>query len=143
VNLTELIRDRVDVWTATAEQNQISLELVASDSDVHASVAPGGIEQVLGYLLDNALRAAPDGSSVTVTESTDSQMVSIADSGGGLSDRDKEQALNRFWRSDDTTPGTGLGLAIVDTILKASGGSIELGNNTPSGLVATITLPAP
>ncbi|RLE20111.1 MAG: two-component sensor histidine kinase [Actinobacteria bacterium] len=145
VNLTELIRDRVDVWTATAEQNQISLELVASGNDVHASVTPGGIEQVLDNLLDNAFRAAPEGSSVvvTITDGTTDQTIAIADGGPGLSDDDKDQALNRFWRSDDSIPGTGLGLAIVDTILQASGGSIELSDNTPTGLVATITLPAP
>jgi len=144
VNLTELVRDRVDVWTATAEQNEITLDLVTDNKNVHASATPGGIEQILDNLLDNALRAAPEGSSVvvTVTARADGRTVSIADSGGGLSDEDKEHALNRFWRADDSTPGTGLGLAIADTILKASGGSIELTDNTPTGLVVTVTLPA-
>lgn len=144
VNLSDLIRDRVDVWTATAEMNRITLSLVADASDVYASAIPGGIEQVLDNLLDNAFRAAPEQSTVTVTVSAGKshQTIAIANSGSGMSDDDKQLAHSRFWRSDDSVPGTGLGLTIVDTILQTSGGSCKLTDNAPTGLIATITLPS-
>jgi signal transduction histidine kinase len=143
IDLTQLVRDRVDVWTATAELEDVSLELVTEARTIEALAVPGGIEQVLDNLLDNAIRAAPPASAVTVTLKAGElqHTVKIADRGPGMSDNDKAQALQRFWRSDDSVPGTGLGLAIADSIVRVSGGTIILSDNSSSGLVATIAMP--
>ncbi len=102
----------------------------------------GGLEQVVDNLLDNAIRAAPAGSAVTVAvmPGASGARLVIADRGPGIDDEDKAAALTRFWRADTSTPGTGLGLAICDAIVGAGGGHLRLDDNTPSGLRVTVTL---
>ncbi len=144
VDLVPLVRDRVDTWAATAELGAVRLELVLPVGEGRATAMPGGIEQVLDNLIDNAIRAAPAGSVVTIELELGSttHRVSVADLGAGLADEDKARALTRFWRSDTSIPGTGLGLAIADAIVGASGGSLSLADNEPNGLVVTFRLPA-
>ena len=98
---------------------------------------------MLDNLLDNAIRAAPTGTTVTTTLTIDGSIdaMSVADEGGGLTDDEKPLAMKRFWRSDDSQPGTGLGLSIVDSIARASRGAVALADNDPTGLVVTVTLP--
>ena len=142
-DLAQLVRDRVDLWGASAELVGVEIDLESpADTTVEVYATPGGIEQMLDNLLDNAIRAAPDGTAVTVTVATGQadHQVSVADRGHGLSDLDKERALDRFWRGDTSTPGTGLGLPIVRAIVESGGGTIDLSDNRPSGLVATVRL---
>ncbi|MDG1267258.1 MAG: ATP-binding protein [Ilumatobacter sp.] len=140
IDLAQTVRDRVDTWTATAEQDNITLNLQAPHRTVEAKAVAGGIEQALDNLIDNAIRATPNGSSVDITlEAGDQQhTVSIADHGPGIADHDKPHALTRFWRADNSTAGTGLGLAICEAIINAGGGQLALHDNKPSGLIATI-----
>lgn len=143
VNLSRLVRDRVSTWAATAELSHVELSCDLDETERIGLAVDGGVEQVLDNLIDNAIRAAPTHSNVMVTLSTDDlrHTVSIADQGTGLSDDDKHHALQRFWRSDTSTPGTGLGLAIADALLQSSGGTLRLDDNTPHGLIASFTLP--
>jgi signal transduction histidine kinase len=142
--IVELTGDRVDTWTALAEQAGVRLVLDAPDHELPASVVPGGLEQILDNLLDNAIRSAPTGSTVRVTcvEGDHEHRLIVADNGPGLSPEDRTKALERFWQADQTSAGSGLGLSIVRSLAEASGGSITLEANTPSGLVAIVTVPA-
>jgi signal transduction histidine kinase len=142
VDLRQIVGDRVDIWTATADQQDVRLELNAGTGPHWALAIDGGIEQVLDNLIDNALRAAPEGTTVTITLSSQAatQTIAIADEGPGLDEPDKARALERFWRSDASTEGTGLGLAIAQAIINSSGGKFWLTDNTPTGLIASIEL---
>ena len=64
----------------------------------------------------------------------------VADNGAGLSEDDRKQALNRFWRSakHQNVTGTGLGLAICADLVAAAGGTLRLDDATP-GLDVVIT----
>jgi signal transduction histidine kinase len=140
VDLTQIVRDRVDTWTATADQHHVTLVLTAPTDPVNGNAVAGGIEQALDNLIDNAIRATPRGSSVEIAlrAGIDHHTITIADSGPGISDEDKPHALTRFWRADNSTPGTGLGLAICDAIVTEGGGKLALHDNEPTGLVVTI-----
>jgi signal transduction histidine kinase len=142
VDIGQIVRDRVEIWTATADQQDVRLELHAGTAPHWALAVDGGIEQVLDNLIDNALRATPDHTTVTITLSNQSatHTIAIADEGPGLNDADKARALERFWRSDTSTDGTGLGLAIAQAIITSSGGEFRLTDNTPTGLIASIEL---
>lgn len=144
VDLARLVRDRVDIWTATAELEGVGLELQSDAASRWSIAIEGGIEQVLDNLLDNAIRAAPEGSTVTVTVTGQSatHTIAIADEGPGLSEVDKSNALERFWRGNTSSEGTGLGLTIAHAIIAASGGQLGLHDHSPHGLVATIELTA-
>ena len=149
-DVVELIRDRVDTWTAVAEERGVAL--VGPDRGegpgegfggrVLVRVVPGAVEQILDNVLDNALLVSDVGSTVDVRLATSPDRVAlcVVDRGPGLSDADKRDAMRRFWRGDTTRPGTGLGLAIVDALATASGGSAVLSDTDGGGLTVTVTL---
>ena len=143
-DLRSLVRDRVDTWTAVAEERGVTLIGPGSDdAAVLVRAVPGAIEQILDNVLDNALLVSAHGATVSVLldVSAASATVAIVDHGPGLSDDDKRNATRRFWRGDTSRPGTGLGLAIVDALATASGGSATLSDTAGGGLTVTVTLP--
>ena len=142
--LTTLAGDRVDTWTAVAELEGVGVELDAPDDDILALAIPGSVEQILDNLLDNAIKSSPAGTTVTVrlVPGAPFHELAISDQGSGLTADEREQALERFWRADSTSAGTGLGLSIVRSLAEASGGTVQLEPNTPTGVVAVVRLPA-
>ena len=59
-----------------------------------------------------------------------------------MSEGDREQAFERFWRAKGANPGgTGLGLAIVRQFAESSGGSAELREAPSGGIDAVVTFP--
>ena len=133
-DLVRLTADRVDTWSAVAEPDGIMLHPEASGRPMFVRAVPGAIEQILDNLLDNAVTASPPGSAVVVAVTTapGSHRLTISDAGPGLTDEQKANATQRFWRGDTTTPGTGLGVAIVDALVSASDGTLELAD-APGG----------
>lgn len=103
------------------------------------------IEQVMGNLLDNALRHTPDGGIITIRLEVQAGNVNIEilNSGSGFTPEALQRGFERFY----TTPaqerrrsGSGLGLAIARSLVEAHGGSIHL-SNTPTGALVRVTLP--
>ena len=144
VDLVALAADRVDTWSAVADATEVRLDFDAPAGPVLASSVPGGVEQILDNLIDNAVEVAPPGShvSVSIARGTATHELVVGDGGPGLSDEGKELALERFWRSDRGAPGTGLGLPIAAALAKASGGGLELRDGPAGGLSVRVTLPA-
>ncbi len=106
-----------------------------------APIDDGDLSEILGNLLENAARFAR--SSITVTASADAAgtLITIADDGPGIASADREAALARGARLDESG-GTGLGLAITSDIVAAYGGTLTLGDAGP-GLTVSIQLPRP
>lgn len=143
VDLAALVGDRVDTWTAVAEERSVVIDGAPGAGAMRVRCVPGTVEQILDNLLDNALAVSPAGSTVTVmlAEGDGVGELRVVDHGPGIADELKADALRRFWRGDTTRPGTGLGLAIVDTLVTASGGRVTLGDTPGGGLTVAVELP--
>jgi signal transduction histidine kinase len=120
--------------------------IVVSTSSVPAEVQANetDLSFALCALIDNALKYAPHGDvEVTVRLQGDCAIVSIADSGPGMTERDMQNAFDRFYRgaSSEGTDGTGLGLAIVRKSVERAGGTIALESRIGGGVTCTIRLP--
>jgi signal transduction histidine kinase len=139
-DLARLTKDRADTWTAIADEADVTIETVLPDHGVWVSSVPGGVEQILDNLLDNAMSASPPGATITATisEGGDQHVLSVSDNGPGLDDASKRRAIERFWRADASKPGTGLGLAIIKGLVDASHGELTLTDNVPTGLIVTV-----
>ena len=97
------------------------------------------LRQVLGALLDNALRHTPSGGQVHVSagarpEPDRNVRIEVADTGPGIAPPDMPRLFDRFYQADrarDRSTGTsGLGLAIVRAIVEAHGGTVGAANWT-------------
>jgi signal transduction histidine kinase len=69
-------------------------------------------------------------------------VVVVEDDGPGLPEDQREAALQRGARMDETTPGSGLGLSIVVELTRAYGGRISLADSELGGLKAVLELPS-
>ncbi len=140
IEVTEIALDRVRA-AATAADHRVDVTMADVD-DVTAWCIPGGLEQILDNLLDNAVRASPTGAlvEVSVDDRGDHAVIRVSDRGPGLSDAQREAAFERFWQAS-TGAGSGLGLPIAAAIARASHGSIELLPRSGGGLIAEVRLP--
>jgi signal transduction histidine kinase len=111
------------------------------------------LDRLLVNLIDNAVRYAKSGVTVTVGREDTEVALTVTDDGPGIQDADLERAFDRFARLDDARSrdgeeggGAGLGLAIVRATAQAYGGTahLEPGNPaaSPPGLRAMVRLPA-
>lgn len=102
------------------------------------------VYQILGHLIDNAVKYSPGGGLITIrgTEDADSTCIEVVDHGVGLpATIDVFEAFRRGTQ-DQHTPGIGLGLHIVRTLVEAMHGTVTARNNPDAGATFTVTLPA-
>lgn len=105
------------------------------------------LEQVLGNLLENAVKYSPDGSDVTVTvdDRGDSLVTAVCDRGIGIPADELNQVFERFHRgrqvSSTNYGGLGLGLYITKQIIERHGGSIWVDSKEGHGTTFYFSLP--
>lgn len=105
------------------------------------------IEEVLQNLLDNAVKYSQQHASIQVAcyATGEEVIVSVSDSGMGISLRDQEQIFQRFHRVGEpiaqSTPGAGLGLYICRAIVEAHGGRIWVESTLRAGSTFSFSLP--
>jgi signal transduction histidine kinase len=142
LDLAALARSRCDAWQPALERG-IALQLDAP-ADVRARAGRDRVEQVLDNLIANAVRAAPDGSTVTVMlrQARMTAELIVRDHGSGMTAAEKARAFDRFWRAGSGADGSGLGLAIARRLVELDGGTIELQDTAGGGLEAVVRLPS-
>ncbi|MEU7868609.1 HAMP domain-containing sensor histidine kinase [Dactylosporangium sp. NPDC049140] len=137
---------RVLAWQPVAAKKDITLRYVRPARPLRARAVRNAIDQALDALIDNAVKFSGPGTTVTVRPSADDNGVDlhVIDNGPGLTEQQREMAMERFWRAPDAqnVDGSGLGLPIVAVLVDASGGRFDLLPNEPSGLHARVWFPA-
>jgi signal transduction histidine kinase len=128
-----------------AERRGVALDVGVGDGPLDISVDGMKITQVLQNLLGNALKFTPAGGriEVRVERRAAEALVTVEDSGCGLSPGDAETVFDKWQqtRAGRARGGTGLGLAIARAIVEAHGGRIWLAD-AASGTRIRFTLPA-
>ncbi len=101
------------------------------------------LQEILGNLMENACKWAKRRVRISAGPTGLGQMVVVVeDDGPGLPADQRDAALERGARLDETTPGSGLGLSIVVELTRAYGGSITLADSDLGGLKVLLELPA-
>lgn len=101
------------------------------------------IEEVLGNLLDNALKWCRKTIALTVRQVPNGIEILIEDDGPGIPEQDRGEAIQSGGRLDTSKPGTGLGLAIANDLLQVYDASLALEKSEKlGGLAVRILLPA-
>ncbi len=144
VDLAHLADEVVTSHRPRAEQARVELAVTGS---AHANADPRRIRQVLGNLLDNAIRHTPAGGSVTISlsESSDGRPeIEVADTGEGIIPEAQEHIFDRFTRADAhrgrQAGGSGLGLSIVAALVDAHGGTVSVESEVGQGATFRVVL---
>ena len=124
--------------------------------DLHTRVAPdlpvlatdqGKLRQILHNLLSNAIKFTPEGGRITLDARSDNGqlVVSVADTGVGISEEDCEHVFEKFRQSGTALTreqgGSGLGLSIVRELCELLGGTVTVDSALGKGSVFTVRLP--
>ena len=144
VDVAAVVQGRLEMWNSLAEERNVTLQFAVPEK-ISVKVVDGSLEQILDNYIDNALDYAPEHSSISLQVEVSEREVklSLADEGPGMSEEARQHAFDRFWRgseSQNRPGGSGLGLSIVAQLAAASGGTVALSQNTPTGLVASVSL---
>lgn len=100
------------------------------------------IEEVMGNLLDNALKWCSSTVKLSLRAHGEGLVLQVEDDGPGIPEEARREALSSGGRLDQSKPGTGLGLAIATDLMHAYGASLDLGTSqTLGGLAATVFIP--
>ncbi len=145
INLATLLRETVMEWAERNDARHHDLGLAPMpDEPVYIMGEAWSLQEMVGNLIDNALRYTPPGSEITLgLEITrDTATMTIRDDGPGVS-RDLlgrlHQPFERGGRQD--TEGSGLGLSIVDSIVRRHHATLEVQSNPGDGLKVSVRFP--
>ncbi len=152
VDLRQLALAVRDEFAPLASRRGVTLDVRGlQEQSEGASVTVVGdadrLHQVLGNLLDNALRASPDDGVVRVSVHPDSDGVTlkVRDDGPGFASEDLAHVFERFRQGErgrrDLRGRSGLGLAIVRTLVSLHGGEVEACNHAAGGAEVRVRLP--
>jgi signal transduction histidine kinase len=124
VNLAALLHEVGELYEPIAEDKQVELRVTAAtayptrgDRDL--------LFEAMANLVDNAVKFTPPGGRIELSllQRSGASIVRIADTGPGISAKERDMVIKRFYRSDRSrsTPGTGLGLSLVAAIARLHG----------------------
>lgn len=124
----------------------ISLSLSLPQDEVVFAGEREDLEEMLGNLLENAMKWAKSTVAISVVPPADEEdaddrfEIVIEDDGPGIPEDKAREVLQRGRRLDETKPGTGLGLAIVADLINEYGGGLALERSSLGGLKAKVRL---
>ncbi|MCY0945140.1 sensor histidine kinase [Streptomyces antarcticus] len=145
----EVRRQPVDIGTAVARHVQALTANGQTPERFLVSVCrplpdlwadPDKIDQILGNLLENAVRHGEGTVTIEVTPHEKGTAVTVTDEGSGIPEESMGRVFTRFWRGSKRG-GTGLGLYIVKGIVEAHGGTIAVGRGPGGGAEFRFILP--
>ena len=145
VRLDEAISGWIAELNILAENKRQHIVLEAQPCTVATDVVL--LRQALQNLIDNAIKYSPEDTAiaVTITNSTATVEVSVADEGPGISPENRAHLTQRFFRPDRgrgrDSGGFGLGLSITKAYLRVLGGSLRYEPREPRGSIFRLVLP--
>lgn len=147
VDLRELVGRSRELVAGMAEASGVAIEAELPDECPTIDGDFLKLKQVLLNILSNAVKFTPAGGKVTVGVGAgkDKAVITVADTGCGISKADLERVLLPFVQVDNTLarkfPGSGLGLAIAREFCLLHGGRLDIASAEGEGTTVSITLP--
>jgi heavy metal sensor kinase len=145
MDLSDVVRENVQLLATLAAGRSITLATQLQNATLIGD--PSRLGQVVANLLSNAIRYNHDGGSIAVTTEVllGDAVLTVADTGAGISAEDQKHVFDRFFRADKARSrdagGSGLGLAICRSIVEAHGGSVEVTSELGVGTTFVVRVP--
>ena len=136
----------IESFQAVAANKNIELRMETLSADREVELDHDRMIHALSNLISNAIKYTPFGGKITVTGKVDgiTAIVTVADTGIGISEDDLPHIFKRFYRAATSArqhSGTGLGLAITKAIIEKHNGTIDVQSVVDKGTTFTVNLP--
>lgn len=148
-DLGALVSDTAEAFRPRAAEQDIQLIFTSQNDLPSTRLDPTRIRQVISNLIENAITHTPNGGRVEVTversPAEGDALVTISDTGSGISAEDLPHVFDRFYRVDPSrnrvTGGAGLGLTIVKRLAEVHDGTVRAASEIGVGTSFTVELP--
>lgn len=150
IHLDEIVRKGFEMFQGVAEAEGIDLAITRLDP-IRLEGDSGRLRQVINNLIDNAIKFTRQGGKVEIdlalSLAGDRAVLSVKDTGLGISREDLLHVFDRFYRGDRARHrgkerrGTGLGLSICESIVASHGGQIHIDSVINQGTTVCVSLP--
>lgn len=148
VDINGFMANTIAILEVSALRKNIHIQMT-SPQELYMEADEDRLRQILVNLLSNAISYTPEGGKITINIEENEQeniVISIADTGIGIPEKDLPRIFERFYRVDKArsrgSGGTGLGLSIVKHLIDLHKGTIEVSSTVGIGTTFTIELPA-
>jgi PAS domain S-box-containing protein len=147
MDVSELVKEAIRSLEALANEKDVRIESRVPKGLPRIKGERASLEHAVVHLLDNAIKFNKEGGRVIIDATVkDGQIeLSIADTGIGIAEEQREKIFEKFYQIDGSTtrkyPGTGLGLALVKNAVERHGGRIRVESELGRGSKFIVTLP--
>lgn len=156
VSMVSIIEDAIMSTSGQFRERGITVDMALDDNLPYVQADPDALHQVMMNLLSNACQASAKNTTVVVTatvqdmgdtglDSSSYLMVSVTDTGGGISEQDRRRVFTRLYRADNPLieglGETGVGLSVAKTLVEAHGGRIWVESEEGVGSTFSFLLP--
>jgi len=143
-DFANLTRQMVELYEYVAEEKKVTLTNRFTKA-CPAFVDSTRMRQVIGNLVDNAIKCTPAGGRIEIDGKCDEEgvMFSVKDTGIGIPPDEHTKIWERLYRGDKSRSekGLGLGLSLVKAVVEAHGGTINVTSQLGSGAEFVVNLP--
>jgi PAS domain S-box-containing protein len=145
-DLTEPIRETVNLLRPQVEGSDVELRLDLSSTSVTAVVDEAAFDRILTNLLTNAIKFTEEGHvTVALEAGPDTVTLTVADTGVGISASFLQRIFDAFKQESEGTmreyEGIGLGLTITKRLIELMNGTIDVDSTKGEGTTVTVALP--
>ena len=149
VALDEVMSQAVTIVSGSGESSGITIDVDDLSAIPAVRASEQRLLQIFVNLLSNAVKFTPDGGHVGIRaaeEGADDVVISITDSGIGMTATEMEQAMLPFTQVDSSLErrfeGTGLGLPLAKLLVEGHGGSLHMTSEPGKGTEVRVRMPA-
>jgi signal transduction histidine kinase len=138
-----LLEDALRTLVPLAQDKEVALRTAFANPLPDVCVDPERVAQVVSNVVGNAIKFTPRGAAITISAAAaaDHVLVSVKDTGPGISAEHLPHVFDRYWQSSRRNRGAGLGLPIAKAIIEAHHGRIWAESTEGRGATFHFTLP--
>lgn len=144
IDILAELDETVFVFRDRANREGKELSYNAPEEPAPALGDANRITQVFSNILDNAIKYTEEGGKISVLatiEEDNTLVITITDTGCGISEEDLPKVKEKFYKTNNTVRGSGIGLAVADEIIKQHNGRLEIYSVLGKGTSVKITFP--
>lgn len=138
-------------FASLSERKDINMTFYSDQECIELLFDEDKMEKIFMNLLGNAFKFTPAGGRIDIAidhcgEDRSKLRIQVADTGSGITDKDKKHIFDRFFQSDNdgksyAATGSGIGLSMVSEYVKLHDGTIRVADNVERGSVFIIEIP--
>ncbi len=147
LEVADFVKGIASAARQVADDKRLRLETFIDPALASVLADRDKLEKILLNLVFNALKFTPSGGKVALRAEKQGQefVLSVADTGMGISEKNLPHVFDRFWQADDSSKrkyqGVGIGLALVKELAEIQAGKVTLESQEGKGTTVTVRLP--